>query len=558
MKYAQYIEMLCLAAAAASLMPTVSAQAVPSTATPTVVQVDAAKNRHPISPLIYGVCFGSKAQMVALNFTLNRQGGNNFSRYNWCANTLNIDNDYFFESIPGFFLGQPKSLVPGQRADSFIADTKAAGAQPMISIPMLGWVAKMVSPTQTLSSFSVAKYGPQQKTPPENPDAGNGVHPDGTNVTGNDPNDADIPAGADYQRPWVKHLIGRWGKASQNGLHYYILDNEPGLWHGTHRDVHPVGVKSDEYLRDFLTYAAMIKAQDSGALIVGPEEWGWPGLTQSGFDQQYSGLHHYQGHPDKDAHGGMDFMPWLLTQIHQHDLRTKTRLLDVFSFHIYPQGGDYNDEISPKIQSLRNRSTRSLWDPNYTDESWINNKVMLIPRLRTLVNTYYPRTKIGITEYNWGAEKSIGGATAQADVLGIFGREGLDLATRWTCPDAATPTFKAMQLYRNYDGKKSGFGSVSVLDTVPDADTLSSFAAIRTSDHALTVMVINKSFAGPAPISLSLAHFAGAGTAQIWQLTGANVLAHLPNAALSKNVIAAALPAQSITLFVIPPAPLHR
>ena len=44
------------------------------------------------------------------------------------------------------------------------------------------------------------------------------------------------------------------------------------------------------------------------------------------------------------------------------------------------------------------------------------------------MNTYYPGTPIGITEYNWGAEDHINGATAQADILGIFGREGLDMA----------------------------------------------------------------------------------------------------------------------------------
>ena len=59
---------------------------------------------------------------------------------------------------------------------------------------------------------------------------------------------------------------------------------------------------------------------------------------------------------------------------------------------------------------------------------------MLIPRMKNWVATYYPGTKIGITEYNWGAEGHINGATAQADILGIFGREGLDLATRWTTP----------------------------------------------------------------------------------------------------------------------------
>ena len=87
--------------------------------------------------------------------------------------------------------------------------------------------------------------------------------------------------------------------------------------------------------------------------------------------------------------------------------------------------------------------------------------------MKKWVAAYYPGTKIGITEYNWGADGSLSGATAQADVWGIFGREGLDLATRWTTPDSASPTFKALQIYRNYDGKKSSFGSISVSDRVP-------------------------------------------------------------------------------------------
>ena len=61
------------------------------------------------------------------------------------------------------------------------------------------------------------------------------------------------------------------------------------------------------------------------------------------------------------------------------------------------------------------------------------------------MNSYYPGTLTGITEYNWGAENHINGATAQADIYGIFGREGLDMAARWTTPDATTPTYKAMQ-----------------------------------------------------------------------------------------------------------------
>src|SRR4029453_13128640 len=118
--------------------------------------------------------------------------------------------------------------------------------------------------------------------------------------------------------------------------------------------------------------------------------------------------------------------------------------------------------------------------------TWINDKVQLIPPIRNWVATYYPGLKTAITEYNWGAESHINGATTQADIYGIFGREGLDIATRWTTPDASTPTYKAMKMYRNYDGNRSTFGDTSVAASAPNPDNLSTFAAQRSSDGALT------------------------------------------------------------------------
>ena len=90
--------------------------------------------------------------------------------------------------------------------------------------------------------------------------------------------------------------------------------------------------------------------------------------------------------------------------------------------HYYPQGGEFGNDVSTDMQLRRNRSTRSLWDPTYKDETWINDYVKLIPRIKEWVSSYYPGTLTGLTEYNWGAEDHINGATAQADVLGIMGR----------------------------------------------------------------------------------------------------------------------------------------
>ncbi len=178
------------------------------------------------------------------------------------------------------------------------------------------------------------------------------------------------------------HLVSKWGSAAAGGVKYYILDNEPSVWFSTHRDVHPIGATMDEILSRTFDYAGAIKAADPSALVAGWEEWGWAGYLFSGYDQQYAGLHGWSHLPDRARHGNRDYLPWLLDQIHQDEVATGKRLLDVFSVHYYPDGGECGNGTSTAMQLLRNRSTRSLWDPNYVDQSWINDKVHLIPRLK--------------------------------------------------------------------------------------------------------------------------------------------------------------------------------
>ena len=511
------------------------------------VSVDANANRHAINPMVYGVAYATSAQLADLNSPLNRYGGNNTSRYNWQLNADNRANDWYYESIA------ETSALAGERGDTFIAQSKAANAQPMLTLPILDWVAKLGANRGKLASFSQAKYGAQTGNDAQwYPDAGNGVlRSTGQNIAGNDPNDANVPNNTALQQGWVQHLVTQWGNASGAGLKYYILDNEHSIWQSTHRDVHPVGATMDEIRQRMIDYATMVKNVDPAATVVGPEEWGWSGYFYSGYDQQYGAAHNWCCYPDRAAHANWDYLPWLLEQMHQNEVATGRRLLDVFSVHWYPQGGEFGNDTSTTMQQLRNRSTRSLWDPNYVDATWINDKVQLIPRIRSWVATYYPGLKTAITEYNWGAESHINGATTQADIYGIFGREGLDIATRWTTPDASTPTYKAMKIWRNYDGNKSAFGETSVSASAPNPDTLSAFAATRASDGAMTVMVISKVLSGSTPVTVNLANFVAAGSAQAWQLTSANAITHLSDVNFAGSSFVTSVPAQSITLYVI-------
>ncbi|HVT03054.1 MAG TPA: glycoside hydrolase family 44 protein [Thermoanaerobaculia bacterium] len=512
------------------------------------ISVDASADRKPISPLIYGVAYASSSQLSDLNCPLNRSGGNATTRYNWQANGSNRAQDWYFESI-----GEA-SATSGENGDTFIADSRSGGAEPMLTIPMIGWVAKLGANRGKLASYSIAKYGAQTGNDWQwYADAGNGISSaTGQKISTNNPNDANLPADSAFQQAWMQHLVTQWGKAGSGGLRYYILDNEPSIWQETHHDVHPVGPTMDEIRDKIIDYGGKVKATDPNGIVVAPEEWGWSGYFYSGYDQQYGAAHNWSSFPDRINHGGADYLPWLLDQLRRNELSTGKRILDIFTVHYYPQGGEFGNDTSSSMQLRRNRSTRSLWDPNYVDETWISDKVQLIPRLRGWVGSYYPGTRIGVTEYNWGAEGHINGATAQADVLGIFGREGLDVATRWTTPDASSPTYKSIRIYRNYDGQHSTFGDTSVRATTANPDNLSSFAALRSSDGSMTVMVISKVLSGSTATTIALSNFTAAATAQAWQLTSSNTINRLPDVAVSGNSISTSLPSQSITLFVIP------
>jgi hypothetical protein len=510
------------------------------------ISIDVNAGRHRIDPNIYGVAHASAAELNDLNVPLNRNGGNNTTRYNWQQNADNRGNDWYYESIAD------ASAVAGERGDTFFSTSRTANAQAMLTVPTIDWVAKVASNRGKLASFSIAKYGAQTGNDWQwFADAGNGVLTTGQYVSGNDPNDANVPSSSSFQQGWIQHLVGRWGTNASGGVRYYILDNEPSIWHSTHRDVHPVGATMTEIRDKMVDYAGKIKTVDPSALIVGPEEWGWSGYFFSGYDQQYGSLHGWSVLPDRQSHAGADYLPWLLDSIRQSSATAGRRLLDVFTVHYYPQGGEFSDDTSSAMQLRRNRSTRSLWDPNYVDETWINDKVRLIPRLRSWVDTYYPGTAIGITEYNWGAENHINGATTQADILGIFGREGLDAAARWTTPASTTPTYKAMKMYRNYDGNRSTFGDTSVAATVPDPNALAAFAAQRSADGALTIMLINKALSGTTQATVNVAHFADRGTAELWQLTSANAIIHGSDVNVAASSVALTLPAQSMTLLVV-------
>ncbi len=525
------------------------------------LSVDAQSGVHPISPYIYGLNFADEALANELRLPVDRWGGNSTTRYNYLNDVANTANDWYFENIPQDD-PLPPSLPDGSASDQFIEKDRRTGTQTLLTIPMIGWTAKSHSGGHPYDcGFNTAHYPSQQAYDPYQATCGNGLYTNGTPITGNNPADTSLAINHTFVQNWINYLKGKYGSASNGGVLFYDLDNEPMLWNSTHRDVHPNPTSYDEMLTRTIDYAAAIKATDPNAQTLGPAEWGWTGYFYSALDAAAGG--DWWNHPqDRLAHGDIPFTDWYLQQMKAYEQAHGQRLLDYLDLHFYPQADGVS--LSPagdaNTQALRLRSTRSLWDPTYVDESWIGEAIDMLPRMKQWVTDNYPGTKIAISEYNWGALDDLNGALAQADVLGIFGREGLDLAALWSPPNPTDPGAYAFRMYRNYDGQHRMFGELSVSAASTDQDQLSIYAARRGFDNALTLMIINKS-TGVITAPLSLSNYDPQLSAQVYRYSGSNLnlIAQLPDIGVSTTGFTATYPASSITLIAMQPIipPLH-
>ncbi|CAN5757400.1 hypothetical protein BH18ACI5_BH18ACI5_18340 [soil metagenome] len=115
----------------------------------------------------------------------------------------------------------------------------------------------------------------------------------------------------------------------------------------------------EQVRESMIAYSGAIKNVDPGALVVGPEEWAWSGYVFSGYDQQYGSRNGWSFLPDRAAHGGMDYLPWLLQQLKTRSDLDGRRVIDVFTVHYYPQGGEFwpDGDVSTAMQLRHNRST---------------------------------------------------------------------------------------------------------------------------------------------------------------------------------------------------------
>ena len=454
------------------------------------VSVTLKPEAHPriISPYIYG--FGTylkedreREGIWELQPTAYRWGGNTSSRFNYKIDAWNAAQDWFWHNYGG-----SKGMI-----DEFMKENRERNIASMITLPMMGWVAK----DRESYSYPRTLYPKQQQF---DGDAGNGIDGEGKPIKA-DPKRTSITIDPSFVAGWVEKLKKQFGKHP----HFYIMDNEPMLWHSTHRDVHPEPERYDTYLERYVSFAKAVREADPEAVIIGPAAWGWLEMNYSGYDIE-GPWNNWKKQSDRKAHGDKPFLAWFLEQLADREKKLKMKLLDVLDVHYYPEKDRWprGDDKTPGRQRELLKTTRSLWDRSYRDNSWIDEKIFFIPRLQDMANKFRPGTQVSIGEYNFRSEWDNSGAIAQADVLGVFASTGLYAAQYWDYPKKDGSHRFAFLLFRNYDDKKSAFADEWIENSVGYQDKVSVYAAQNSKQKRVTIVVINKNLDQKEAVKLDL------------------------------------------------------
>jgi mannan endo-1,4-beta-mannosidase len=498
-------------------------------------QVEPAHVIRTISPFVYGI---NSQKEEGTGATVRRMGGNRQSAYNWEINASNAGSDYEHSSDdwPCTVLNYTDCSQPGAQFIDFANENHKAGMESLVTIPLIDFVAadksgavaeKDKAPSKRWNRSFAKKPGAFTATP--------------------DRNDGKV-----YEDEFVNLLVSKLGKASAGGIKFYSLDNEPALWPSTHPRVHPEKTTYAEMVARSELTADAITGLDPSAFVLGGVMFGW---------SEYMSLSSAPDSKENNVKYG-SYVDFYLASMKKLEERHHRRLVHALDIHWYPESRGTKriteKDTSGKTITARLQAPRSLWDPTYTEKSWITAEwgkpIRLIPWLEERIAERYPGTKLAMTEYNFGAGDHISGGLAQAEVLGVLGREGVYLATYWgdgpgngDLPKFIKPAFK---LYRNYDGKKGAFGDTAVVAS-GNLDKSSIFAATDSKrPGVLTVLVINKelhtSFDGR--IDLKGGGYKKA-QAFVLDASSSDVRAQ-PAVEIKNDQLAYRLPALSATLFV--------
>jgi fibronectin type 3 domain-containing protein len=500
------------------------------------ITIDPSKTK-PISPWIYGTNFYGGNTAPQPNFTFDRAGGNRWTAYNWETNASNAGSDYFYQNDS--YLSS--SNVPAEAVRSFIFGDHSAGLASLVTFQLQGYVSAdesgpVLRPFPNLTRFkqviekkSTKDAAPFTTTPPTS--------------------DAYV-----YMDEFAWALDQKFSGQGIFGVSpahptFISLDNEPDLWASTHEEVQgSTNISSTNFIAKTVTLSEALKDQFPNLVIFGPVNYG------------FNGIYSWQGDStlSPTPNGANWFADKYLAGIKTASIAYGKPVMDVYDFHWYSEARGDNVRVTDmkgtsltdnQVQAIV-QSPRSLWDPTYTETSWITSvlggPINILGRLQAKIAANNPGMKLAITEYENGGFNHIAGTIAQADNLGVFGSMGLFAANFWPPNGTYSYTLAGFRAFRGFDGASANFGDTSLQTTSSDVPSVVVYASSDSTTPGRVVLVaVNRSNSTKVTAingqSLS-------GTAHLYQMTAASAAGQTVVQPVSIGTMAASGSSLTITL----------
>ncbi len=507
---------------------------------PIKITVTPSEGHKAVSPYIYGV--NSGADLSAVSAKSFRLGGNRLSAYNWENNVSNAGSDWknssdmhLIQNIADEFKPVPAGVILNA------ADEAKRGGVPytLITLQMLGYTSSEKKGNVHEEDAAPSDYWFKV------------VNRKGGEF-GEKPNrDDDVV----YMDELLNYLITKLGKSdTETGIKAYSLDNEPALWHHTHSLVQREQLTCSELIEKSVDLASVVKEMDGGAEVFGPALFGYSAYDSLAGAPDWNGI--------KQENGYRWFIDFYLDEMHKAEAANGTRLLDVLDLHYYTEAKGACGERScshydnDECVKARLDSVRSLYDPDYRENSWIIDTgakfFPLLPNVQQSIDKYYPGTKLAFSEYNFGGGDHISGGVCEADMLGIFAEYGVYFAAIWSF-DQNEYQLGAINMFTNYDGEGNGFGDTLVRSKHSDGD-ISVYSSIDGEDaNTVKIIVTNRSIHDDTYVSITLSSENAYGSAEVYSLYGDSPLVRRLDGVdeISENSFTYTLPALSVTEFVV-------
>jgi hypothetical protein len=509
-----------------------------------------------ISPYVYGInAFGVWEKTT--KWGLARQGGDATTAWNWTNNYSNSGADYcFWEGQNGGGNALAGNITSAQTSFP-ISVAQSLGVAYLVTAPIVDHVSAAFSNNTGINNLCPGSPSCSSgnangldvnsgnlsfaSTNPNSPAfVGNSASKPGGNFCTCQPGAAcatgcaPSTTGTVYEDEFVNYLKVNY--ASGGAPVFMMLDNEPNYWPSTHPEIWPYTgtlgcgtsgtVSFDDIVTRNTTYATAIKKAWPQTKIFGPV------VAQDGII--YAGDYN-------DPNLPTTFTDYYLGKMATNSVTAGTPLIDAFDVHYYTSNGSTTQCV---------QVPRMFWDPSFTDftasatdsidygwsgqNNYFDTNLyprQMIPRLQGKVATAYGTKTappgLSFSEYNPGCETEIQGGVAEADLLGIFGREGVFAATAWPLKQILNGTqltnflVAAYDLYRNYDGKGSVVGDTTVMAVTSDVEHSSIYAFAHSDDASkVDLVAINKTNA-PLPVAIDLADAPMLTGATLYELSAA-------------------------------------